>query len=414
MSDSTKRYTFSQFFSEESLQPQVERLAVHEKKSDLFIGIPVEISKTENRVALVPNSVHTLVGHGHRVVVQSGAGENSNFSDHDYSEAGAEISSKFASVSPGNPAIRSVVTIRSGMALLASITLHPNQILISPLQIPIITEEYIDKLRQKRVIAIAMEYLQAEDGSFPVVRIMSEIAGIGAMLTAAELLSNVKGGRGVLLGGISGVPPAKVVILGSGVVGEFATRTALGLGASVRIFDNNVYKLMRIQQMIGRQLHTSSINPVYLGYQLLSADVVIGAIHSKIGRTPVVVTEEMVSKMKEGSVIIDVSIDQGGCFETSRVTSHDKPTFVKYGVVHYCVPNIASKVSRTSSVAVSNILTQILLKASSTGSLEHLLFNHIGIRHGVYTYKGCLTNEYLSKRFGMKYTNLDLLITSSL
>jgi alanine dehydrogenase len=292
--------------------------------------------------------------------------------------------------------------------------LHPDQILISPLQIPIINAEYIDALRKKRVIAVAMEYLQADDGSFPVVRIMSEIAGISAMHTAAELLSNVRGGRGVLLGGVSGVPPAKVVILGAGVVGEYAIRTALGLGVSIRVFDDDVYKLMRIQKLLGRQLHTSTINPVYLEYQLLSADVVIGAIHSKEGRTPMVVTEEMVTKMKAGSVIIDVSIDQGGCIETSQVTSHDKPTFTKYDVIHYCVPNIASKVSRTSSVAVSNILTPILLKAGEAGSVERLLFTSPGLRHGIYTYKGCVTNEYLSRRFEMKYTALDLLITSGM
>jgi alanine dehydrogenase len=228
------------------------------------------------------------------------------------------------------------------------------------------------------------------------------------------LLSNVRGGRGVLLGGVSGVPPAKVVILGAGVVGEYAIRTALGLGVSIRVFDDDVYKLMRIQKLLGRQLHTSTINPVYLEYQLLSADVVIGAIHSKEGRTPMVVTEEMVTKMKAGSVIIDVSIDQGGCIETSQVTSHDKPTFTKYDVIHYCVPNIASKVSRTSSVAVSNILTPILLKAGEAGSVERLLFTSPGLRHGIYTYKGCVTNEYLSRRFEMKYTALDLLITSGM
>jgi alanine dehydrogenase len=286
--------------------------------------------------------------------------------------------------------------------------------LISPLQIPIITSEYIEALRKKRVIAVAMEYLQAEDGSFPVVRIMSEIAGISAMHTAADLLTNTRSGRGVLLGGVSGVPPAKVVILGAGVVGEFATRTALGLGVSVRIFDDDVYKLMRIQKIIGRQLHTSTINPVYLEHQMLSADVVIGAIHSKEGRAQVVVTEAMVSKMKPGSVIIDVSIDQGGCFETSRVTTHDKPTFTKYDVIHYCVPNLASKVSRTASVAVSNILTPLLIKAGTAGSIAQLLFSNPGVRHGVYTYKGCLTNEYLSKRFEMKFTALDLLITSGM
>jgi len=260
---------------------------------------------------------------------------------------------------------------------------------------------------------MAMEYLQSDDGSFPIVRIMSEIAGMVSMLTAAEYLTNTSKGRGVLLGGVSGVPPAKVVILGAGVVGEFAVKTALGLGASVRIFDNDISKLMRIQSVVGRQLHTSAINPVYLGYQLMSADVVIGAIHSKTGRTPILITEQMVSRMKEGSVIVDVSIDQGGCVETSEMTSHDKPSFVKHGVIHYCVPNIASKVSRTASVAVSNIVTPLLLKTGGT-HIEHLLYISKGIRNGCYTYKGCLTNEYLSKRFDMKYTSLDLLLTSAL
>ena len=400
---------FTQFLTAETLEPQVERLESQVRGNKLFVGIPLETTLLENRVAFVPNSVRTLVGAGHRVVVQSGAGERSNFTDHEYSEAGAEIVESAAEV------YKAHVLVKVAPPSLVEIEmLHPDQILISPLQIPIISAEYIDALRKKRVIAIAMEYMQAEDGSFPVVRVMSEIAGISAMHTAAELLSNVRGGRGVLLGGVSGVPPAKVVILGAGVVGEFATRTALGLGASVRIFDDDVYKLMRIQGTIGRQLHTSTINPVYLEYQLLSADVVIGAIHSKEGRTKLVVTDEMVSKMKAGSVIIDVSIDQGGCFETSRVTTHDKPTFTKYDVIHYCVPNIASKVSRTASVAVSNIITPLLLKAGGAVTFERLIFASPGLRHGIYTYKGCLTNEYLSKRFEMKYTALDLLMTSGM
>lgn len=400
---------FAQFLTSETLEPQVQRHENAKGSSVYIIGIPLETTMQENRVALVPNSIKTLVGAGHRVLIQASAGERSNFGDNEYSEAGAEVVHSASEVYKAN------VLIKLAPPTLPEIEmLHPDQILISPLQIPIITAEYIDALRKKRVISVAMEYLQAEDGSYPFVRVMSEIAGISAMHTAADLLSNVRGGRGVLLGGVSGVPPAKVVILGAGVVGEFATRTALGLGASVRLFDDDVYKLMRIQTLIGRQLHTSTINPVYLEYQLLSADVVIGAIHSKEGRTPMVVTDEMVSKMKPGSVIIDVSIDQGGCFETSQVTSHDKPTFKKYDVIHYCVPNIASKVSRTASVAVSNILTPLLIKAGSAGSIERLLFANPGLRHGIYTYKGCLTHEYLSKRFEMKYTSLDLLITSGM
>ncbi len=259
-----------------------------------------------------------------------------------------------------------------------------------------------------------MEYIKDEFGSFPIVRTMSEIAGICAMTTAAELMTASSGGKGALLGAVSGVPSAKVVILGAGVVAEVATRVALGLGAEVRIFDNNIYKLMRVQNIVGRSLNTSSLNHYQLTKELLTADVAIGAMHSTAGRAPVIVSEDIVAEMKPGAVIVDISIDQGGCFATSRVTTHDKPTFVKHGVIHYCVPNIASKVSRTASIAISNIITPLLLKAGDTGSVENLLFNNHGLRNGVYTYKGFLTNEYLGKRFGLKSTDLDLLLTSSL
>jgi len=246
---------------------------------------------------------------------------------------------------------------------------------------------------------------------YPIVHVMSEIAGISAILIAADLLATARGGKGVLLGGIAGVPPAKVIILGAGVVAEFATRTALGLGAEVRIFDNNVYKLMRLQNQVGRQLHTSVVNPVHLKEQLLNADVAIGAIHSPQGRSPILVPSDIVQRMKPGSVIVDVSIDQGGCFETSEATTHDKPTFVKHDVIHYCVPNIPSRVAGTASDAISNILTSLLLRAESGGILP-LITSHEGLRNGVYTYKGCLTNTYLGERFQLKSTNLDLLITS--
>ena len=397
-------------FTEGQFTTQEEMLPVKHKKNDLFIGIPKELTLQENRVALVPSSVATLIGHGHRVILETGAGEKSHFSDHDYSEVGAEIAYSQEEV------YKAHVILKVAPPTLKEIDLmHPNQILISPLQLPIISAEYILKLRQKRVIALAMEYIKDDESqTFPVVRIMSEMAGINAVLTAAELLSTTGGGKGVLLAGISGVPSAKVVILGAGIVAEYATRAALGLGAEVRIFDDNIYKLKRIQNQVGRPLYTSSFNPVYLERELVNAEVAIGAIHSEDGRTPVIVSEDMVSKMKSGAVIVDVSIDQGGCFATSRVTTLNKPTFTKHEVIHYCVPNIASKVARTASIAVSNILTPILLRAGSTGSIEHLFFANPGLRHGIYTYKGCLTNEYLGHRFEIKSTDLDLLITSSL
>ncbi len=391
------------------LEPLPEKIAVTQGAGQFSIGIPYEISPTENRVAIVPHSVKPLVMQGHRVIIQTGAGLRSNYDDHEYSEAGAEIAMSKQEV------FKSDILLKAAPPTIDEIELlHPDQCLMSPLQLPILSESYVDRLLRHRVTSVAMEYLQAADGSYPVVRTMSEIAGITAIQTAAELLCRSGKGRGVLLGGVSGVPPAKVVILGAGVVGEFAIRTALSLGATVRVFDDNVYKLMRIQQIIGRRLYTSTINPVQLQYQLLSADVVIGAVHSPTGRSTVIVPEEMITKMKEGSVIIDVSIDQGGIFETSEVTPLDNPTFVKHGVIHYCVPNIASKVSRTSSQAISNIITPLLIKAGNYGGIEALLDSHAGFRHGVYTYKGHLTNEYLGKRFGHKYTALDLILPSKL
>lgn len=409
MSKKQQRIPIPKVFTEERFQTQTEMLQVQRKPNNLYIGIPKETTLQENRVALVPASVASLIAHGHRVVIEAGAGEKSNYSDHDYSEVGADIA-----YSP-KQVYKADVIMKVAPPTLEEIEfLRPNQILFSPLHLPIITADYLNRLKQKRVIALAMEYIMDEAGSYPVVRIMSEMAGLCAMLTAAELLTSSNKGKGVLLGGISGVPPAKVVILGAGVVAEFATRTALGLGAEVRIFDNNIYKLMRVQSMVGRPLNTSSLNPIQMEKELLTADVAIGAIHSKTGRTPIIVSEDIVSKMKTGSVIVDVSIDQGGCFATSEVTSHDRPTFTKHGVIHYCVPNIASRVARTASIAVSNILTPILLKAATTGSIERVIQTEVGLRQGVYTYKGCLTNEYLGERFQIKFTDLDLLITSNL
>lgn len=386
---------------------QTEMLEVTPKQQRLFIGIPRETTLQENRVALVPHSVATLTAHGHRVMVEAGAGQKSKFIDNDYSEAGAEIAKSQEEV------FKADVILKVAPLTLAEIDLmRPNQVIISPIHLPLLKPEYITKLQKKRVIALAMEYIRDDDtGVFPIVRVMSEIAGTSAILIAADLLSTARGGKGVLLGGIAGVPPAKVIILGAGVVAEFASRTAIGLGAEVRIFDNNVYKLMRLQKHVGRQLHTSVINPHHLREQLITADVAIGAIHSPHGRTPVVVPDDIIQRMKPGSVIVDVSIDQGGIFETSQTTSLDKPTFIKHGVIHYFVPNIPSRVARTASDAISNILTSLLLKTESGGILP-LITSHEGLRNGVYTYKGCLTNAYLGERFQLKSTNLDLLITS--
>ncbi|MCZ2100911.1 MAG: alanine dehydrogenase [Chitinophagales bacterium] len=399
---------FSDFFTEGQYETEVAMISTDASSKKLSIGVPKETILSERRITLVPHSVRTLVGYGHEVTIESGAGLTAHFTDHHYAEAGARITLSKEEV------FKSQVLLKIAPPTSEEIDMmQPNQILISPLQLPVLHDDYLEKLTKKRITALAMEYLQSDDGDYPIVKIMSEIAGSCAILTAAEYLNNTReGGRGVLLGGVSGVPPAKIVILGAGMVAESVIKVASSLGASIRVFDNDITKIMRLQQAIGKHLHTSSLNPVYLAYQLTSADVVIGAIHSKTGRSPILVTEEMVSKMKDGAVIIDVSIDQGGCIETSQMTTLDNPAFVKHGVIHYCVPNIASKVSRTASVAISNIITLLLLKMANGRSFDSVLYHSPGIRHGCYAYKGCITNEYLSKRFNMKYTPLDLLMTN--
>lgn len=400
---------YSNIFSATSLQTQEEMLAVTQQKKRLFIGIPKEDSFQETRVPLIPSSVATLVAHGHRVVVEKDAGEKSNFTSKEYAEAGAEIAYSKDKVFEANVILK--VTPPSSEEI---DFFHPNQIIISPIHLPTLSLEYIQKIRQKRVIALAWEYIKNEDGLFPLVNTISKIAGMSAMLTAGELLSSSGGGKGILLGGIIGVPPAKVVILGSGVAAEYAIRTATGLGAQVRVFDDNVYKLTKLQHRVGFRPYTSTLDPYVLERELQDANVVIGAMHSPTGRVPIVVSEEMVAKMQTGAVIIDISIDQGGCIATSRLTTHDNPTYKTYGVLHYCVPNIASKVTQTASQAISNIIKPILLQAENSGSIEQLIYDEKGLRNGVYTYKGSLTNEYLAKKFQLKYTNIDLLLASKL
>ncbi len=406
---SEKKKDFEGIVSKLGLQPLESPSMVAMRKAKLFIGIPKEKSFQEHRIGLTPESVRTLVANGHRILIERGAGNDSHFSDNDYSEAGAEITDSAEEV------FKSDVIIKIAPVQIDEIEMmQVNQTLISPIHLPTLKKEYIQLLMKKKVTALAYEYTNDDAGRFPFVRAMSEIAGNSVILLAAEFLSNANEGKGILLGGISGVPPAKVVILGAGVVGVFAARAAIGLGAIISVFDNNVFKLQRLQEKVNTRVFTSTISPVILEQELRSADVAIGAIHSKQGRTPVIVTEEMVAKMKPGSVVIDVSIDQGGCFETSEITSHAEPTFKKYDVTHYCVPNIPSRVSRTASYAFSNIITPILLRCGELSGMKHLIYEDKGIRNGIYLYKGNLTNENLSSMFGIKSSNLELLFATNL
>jgi alanine dehydrogenase len=403
-----KKQSFSTFFSEGQYATQLEKIDIRNDESKLSIGIPRETIIEEQRISLVPHSIRTLVGYGHDVIIESGAGKGAFYSDEDYISAGAKITKDSKKVFESQMIIKSApITSEEADHL------KPSQILINPLQLPLMNKEILAKLQSKQVTSIATEYIRSEEGRFPILRLMSEMAGRLAVITASELLSNNNGGRGILIGGAPGVPPAKIVILGAGVAGESATKAAINLGASVRIFDNDIDKIARLQENLGRPLHTSSINPEYLAYQLTSADVLIGAIHSKLGRSPIIVTNEMVEKMKPKSVIIDLTIDQGGCIESSKLTTHENPTYTYEGVTHYCIPNVASKVARTASQALSNILVGIILNiGEESQNIKRLLYRKKGLRGAVYTYKGYSTNAFLSKRFDQKFTPLDLVLTS--
>lgn len=387
--------------------PQEEMLEIARKKGSLNIGIPKEISFQENRVALVPDDVALLVNNGHQVIVETNAGKHAHFDDTDYSEAGATIVYSAQDVYKADIILKVAPPIQNETTML-----QMGQTLLSALQLPVQPKDFLKPLMQKKLQAIAFDWIKDEAGIYPVIRSMSEIVGGTSISIAEEYLSNVHNGPGLIMGGVLGIAPTEVVILGAGTVGEFAARAALGRGAIVKVFDNSIYRLRRLQTMVGTRVFTSTIRPRVLAQHLKSADVAIGAMRAAEGVAPCVVTEQMVSDMKVGSVIVDVSIDQGGCFETSHVTNHAEPVFRKHGVTHYCVPNIASRVSRTASYALSSIFAPILLKAGEEGGIEKLIKRDYKIRNGVYLYKGILTNKYLGETYNVSYKDIDLLIAN--
>lgn len=388
-----------------SLMPKEEMLEIKRRKGNLFIGIPKENSFQERRVALVPEAVSLLVANGHHVRIETKAGEGTNFTDNDYSEVGAEIIYDTKEIYSCDIILKVAPPTEQEVDMMVG-----GQTFISALQIATQPKEILQKLMTKKITAIAWDYIRDEEGVFSIVRTLGEIAGTTSILVAGDLLSSFSSGKGMMLGGIAGVQPTEVVVIGAGTVGEFATRAALGLGASVKVFDNSLTRLRRLQNDIGVRIYTSIIQPKVLAKAIKRADVVIGALRSPIGRTPCVVSEEMIQDMKSGSVVVDVSIDQGGCFETSRVTNHIDPTFVKHGIVHYCVPNISSRVSRTASFALSNILSPLIIEMGDKGGVVELIRNQKGFRNGVYMFKGILTNEVLGKVFDLKYKDINLLL----
>jgi alanine dehydrogenase len=391
-------------FTKQQLLPQEEKLEVGRQKSELFIGIPKETSYQERRICLTPDAVNSLTAHGHRVMIECGAGLASSYSDKDYSDAGAEITHDTKKV------LSCPMILKVEPPSVKEIEMmNPQTLVISAIQLKTQKKEYFEALAVKKITALAFEFIKDEDGSYPAVKSLSEIAGTASVLIAAELMINQKIGKGLLLGNITGVPPTEIVIIGAGTVAEFAAKTALGLGASVKVFDNSITKLRRLQNNLNQRIFTSTIQEKSLLKALMRCDVAIGAMRGK-DRTPIIVSETMVEHMKKGAVIIDVCIDTGGCFETSEVTTHEKPTFVKNNVIHYCVPNIPSRYSKTASMSISNIISPFLLQMADDGGIESAIRCNAGLKHGIYFYHGLLTNSSIAEWFSMSYRDINLIV----
>jgi alanine dehydrogenase len=387
--------------------PKESPLKVNKSDHHLTLGLPKEISNQEKRVVITPEAVGLLTINGIQVIMESGAGLNAKFTDQDYSDAGAKVSYSRKEV------FASEVVLKVDPPTIEEINfMSQGSCLISSLQAGRQSKEFFNALNEKKITATAFEYLEDKVGGMPVVRAMSEIAGSTVMLIASEYLSSVSEGKGLMMGGVTGVPPTQVVIIGAGTVAEYAARTALGLGASIKVFDNHIYKLRRLKQLLGQQIYTSTIDNFSLNQALSEADVVIGALREEKGHNKIVVSEEMIANMMQGSIVIDVSIDQGGCIETSRMTTHQDPVYLVHDIIHYCVPNIASRVARTASYSLSNIFTPIILQMVELRGAEEMIFNYKWFLRGVYTYRGSLTNAYLGRKFGLSHKELQLLLAA--
>lgn len=377
------------------------------RQKRLVIGIPNELEKGENRICLTPESVHVLISMGHEVMIQRGAGDNAHYSDREYADAGAMIVETSGEVYGTDIVIKA-----TSVSVADTVHMHERQVILSPLKLCDLRREAILEMMQKKVTAIGFDILKDEDGFFPVVRIMSEIAGNSAIMIASEYLNNSRGGKGIILGGVSGITPTEIVILGAGTLGEFAARTALGLGATVKVFDRSVARLRHLSEVLGQRVYTSVFHKPVLERVLASADVVIGAMRCFENADNTVVTEEQVKLMKKGAVIIDMAIDHGGCIETSGPTTHEKPVYTYEGVVHYCVPNVLSRVARTASIAYSNVFLPLFQRIAWQGGFTPAIRFDVGLREGVYLYNGILTKHVIADKFGLISRDIDLLIAA--
>ena len=392
-------------FGSGAFMPKEEQLETLVRNRKLTIGIPSDSKDYEKRVALTPEAVGLLVEKENEIIVQKGAGQGANFSDKDYSDNGALITDSPAEVYSADIVIK-VAPISPEEADF----LKGSQVVITYLNILKTNRDVLEKLMRKKVTAIAFEKIR-DNNIMPVVESMSEICGVTSILVASEYLSNMHGGKGVMLGGITGIVPTEVVILGANAAGEAAARAALGLGSVVKIFDDSLSSLRKFQNNIGQRLQTSVFHPQALQKALKSADVLIGAIELEDLKPWYYVTEDMVKTMKRGAVIIDLSIDRGGCIETTECRTLRDPVFEKHGVIHFSAWNLPSRVARSASIALSNIFTPLLQDMADAGSITQFLKSNQGVRNGVYIYNGMLTNETLGQKFGIISKDLDLLIS---
>lgn len=387
--------------------PKEEYLETAVRFRRISIGIPCDIKDDEKRVALTPESVNLLVESDNEVIVQKGAGLGANYTDKDYSENGAIITDSPARVFSSDVVIKVAPITEKETDYLKG-----NQVVMSYLNVLKLSEETLSKLIRKKVTAIAFEKIRDSNGIMPVIESMSEISGVTSILIASDYLSNHHGGKGVMLGGITGVTPTEVIILGANTAGEYAAKAAIGLGSEVKIFDKSLQRLKRFENLIGQRLQTSVFHPQVLKKALKSADVLIGAIELEDLRPWYYITEEMVRMMKKGAVIIDLSIDRGGCIETTECRALRDPVYEKHGVIHFSAWNLPSRVARTASIAFSNIFAPLLQTMADAGGMTQLLKNDTGVRNGVYLYNGILTNETLGQKFGVLSKDLDLLLSA--
>jgi len=374
------------------------------KQPRLSIGIPKENSTVETRLALTPEGVAIVAEEGHSVYVQRGAGVPMQYSDLQYSEAGAFMVD-------ASEVFNADLVMKIAPPTIEELNMmHDKSAIMSMLQLTNLSTDCIKLMMTKKLKAIAYELIKDEQKQFPVVSSISEIEGNTAIAVAAELMSNERGGKGLLLGGVAGITPTEVLILGAGITGSVAARTALALGASVKIFDHDINKLRKIQHYLGQQVFTSVIHPTVLFKALSTADAVIGNLRYINGSERFMVSEELVKTMKPGAIIIDMSVDQGGCFETSECRTLKNPVYEKHGVIHYCVPNISARVARTSSIALSNIFAPILLKIGNSGSVDSAIIESAGFRHGAYIYGGVLVNRLIGNYYGIASNDIGLLL----